>query len=116
MKKSLRLISIFALILLTVCLFGSAALADEAAAEDGSASTSVTEVENKGMAASIAIAAASACGAIAMGLVISSAIKGTARQPEAHGKIQGMMMLGLVFVETAIIYALVTALLIIFVL
>ena len=38
------------------------------------------------------------------------------RQPEAADKIRTNMMLGLVFIETAIIYALVVAILIIFVL
>ena len=38
------------------------------------------------------------------------------RQPEAAGKINSAMMLGLVFIETAIIYALIIAILIIFVL
>ncbi|MDD7434550.1 MAG: ATP synthase F0 subunit C [Peptoniphilaceae bacterium] len=39
-----------------------------------------------------------------------------ARQPEATGDIRTNLMLGLVFVETAIIYALIVAILIIFVL
>ena len=42
--------------------------------------------------------------------------EGMARQPEAAGKINSAMMLGLVFIETAIIYALIVAILIIFVL
>ena len=37
-------------------------------------------------------------------------------QPEAADKIRAGMMLGLVFIETAIIYALIVAILIIFVL
>ena len=51
-----------------------------------------------------------------MALAISKAVEGTARQPEAGGKIQTMLMLGLVFIETAIIYALIVAILIVFVL
>ena len=39
-----------------------------------------------------------------------------ARQPEAAGKINSAMMLGLVFIETVVIYALFVAILIIFVL
>ena len=41
---------------------------------------------------------------------------GIARMPVAEGKIRTTLMLGLVFVETAIIYALIVAILIIFVL
>ena len=42
--------------------------------------------------------------------------EGISRQPEAEGRIRTAMMLGLVFIETAIIYALIVAILIIFVL
>ena len=41
---------------------------------------------------------------------------GIARQPEAESKIRTTLMLGLVFIETAIIYALLVVILIIFVL
>lgn len=39
-----------------------------------------------------------------------------AEQPEAAGQIRTSMMMGLVFIETVIIYALIVAILIIFVL
>lgn len=51
-----------------------------------------------------------------MGMAISKAVEGTARQPEAGDKIRTTLMLGLVFMETAIIYALLVVILIIFVL
>ena len=54
--------------------------------------------------------------AIAMGIAISKALEGIARQPEAEKKISKSLILGLVFLETCIIYALVVAILIIFVL
>ena len=50
------------------------------------------------------------------GNAVAHALDGMARQPEAAGKINSAMMLGLVFIETAIIYALIIAILIIFVL
>ena len=71
---------------------------------------------SKALAAAIAVGVAAAAGAIAMALAISKSVEGTARQPEAGGKIQTMLMLGLVFIETAIIYALIVAILIVFVL
>ncbi len=71
---------------------------------------------SKAWAAGIAIAVVAAAGAISMGLVIWKTVESIARQPEAEGKIRTAMMLGLVFVETAIIYALIVAILIIFVL
>lgn len=70
----------------------------------------------KAIAAAITIAIAATAGAIAMGMAICKAVDGIARQPEADGKIRTSLMLGLVFVETAIIYALIVAILIIFVL
>lgn len=73
-------------------------------------------VGSKAIAAGIAIGLAALGGAIGMGLAISKSSEGIARQPEAEGKIRTTLMLGLVFIETAIIYALVVAILIIFVL
>ena len=70
----------------------------------------------KAIAAAITVAIAATAGAIAMGMAICKAVDGIARQPEADGKIRTSLMLGLVFVETAIIYALIVAILIIFVL
>lgn len=65
--------------------------------------------------AAIAIAVAALGGAIAMGIAIAKAMEGIARQPEADGKIRSVLMLGLVFIETLVIYALVVAILIMFV-
>ena len=81
-----------------------------------SAETEAQTKSSKSMAAAIVVGLAAAAGAIGMALAISKAVEGTARQPEAGSKIQTMLMLGLVFIETAIIYALIVAILIIFVL
>ena len=54
--------------------------------------------------------------AIAMGNAVAKSAEGISRQPEAEGKIRTTLMLGLVFIETAIIYALLCVILIIFVL
>lgn len=70
----------------------------------------------KALSAGIVVGLAAACGAIAMGMAISKSVEGIARQPEAEGKIRTSLMLGLVFVETVVIYALIVAILIIFVL
>jgi F-type H+-transporting ATPase subunit c len=43
---------------------------------------------------------------LAMGNAISSALQGTARNPEAAGKIQTMMIIGLALIESLCIYAL----------
>jgi len=68
------------------------------------------------IAAGIAVGIAAGAGAIGMGMAVSKASESMARQPEIKGDIRSNMMLGLVFIETAIIYALVVAILLIFVL
>ena len=80
------------------------------------AAESADATSSKAMAAAIAIGAAGAAGAIAMGIAIAKSSEGISRQPEAAEKIRTSLMLGLVFIETAIIYALIVAILIIFVL
>lgn len=70
----------------------------------------------KALAAAIVVGAVGAAGAIGMAMAISKSAESMARQPEMASKINSTMMLGIVFIETAIIYALVVAILVIFVL
>lgn len=70
----------------------------------------------KAIASGIAIGLAACGGGIGMGISGGKAAEGISRQPEADGKIRTNFMLGLVFIETAIIYALLVVILIIFVL
>ena len=51
-----------------------------------------------------------------MGIAAGKTVEGVSRQPEAEGKLRTTLMLSLVFIETAIIYALLVVILIIFVL
>ena len=71
---------------------------------------------SKALAAAIAVGLAAALGALAMGIAIAKSNEAIARQPEASSQIKSGLMLGLVFIETAIIYALIVAILVIFVL
>ena len=94
------------------------------AAEDGQEGSANQAAEqpaddNKAMiaiAAAVAIGVVAAAGAIAMGITISKSNESIARQPEAKNDIRSSMMLGLVFIDTAIISALIVAIVIIFVL
>lgn len=70
----------------------------------------------KAVAAAIVVAVVGAAGAIGMAMAISKSTESMSRQPEIASKINSSMMLGIVFIETAIIYALIVAILIIFVL
>lgn len=66
-----------------------------------------------GMALGIAIAAAG-CG-LAQGIAIKAACEGTARNPDASGKISQSLILGLAFIESLCIYALLVNLILLFV-
>ena len=89
--------------------------AAETAADGGQAEASDSS-GMKALAAGLTVGLAAAAGAIGMGIAIAKSVEGISRQPEAESKIRTSLMLGLVFVETAIIYALIIAVLIIFVL
>ena len=128
--KSLSVVLAAVIILLTGLTFAGAikakAAAPEApvvvmAGEDAAASAVAaaagdSATGSKAIAAAIAIGLAALSGAMAMGIAIAKSNEGVARQPEAAGKIQTQLMLGLVFIETVVIYALIVAILIVFVL
>ncbi len=109
-------LAVAALAALMLCMSGSGVVLAEtndaavAAEEAAAAAPSLTSV-----GAAIAIGLGALGGAIAMGMAISKAMEGIARQPEADGKIRSTLMLGLVFIETVVIYALIVAILIMFV-
>ena len=76
----------------------------------------VLSAGTKAIASAAIVGVVATAGAIGMAISIAKTAESMARQPEAAGKINSAMMLGLVFIETAIIYALIIAILIIFVL
>ncbi len=90
---------------------GTAAQTTQVQTETGDSTTGL-----KAIASGIAIGLAACGGGIGMGISGGKAAEGISRQPEAEGKIRTSFMLGIVFIETAIIYALLVVILIIFVL
>jgi F-type H+-transporting ATPase subunit c len=118
MKQFKKIFVIFAVLFVIAALalpvFAETAVIDET--QNSESAEADNSKSSKAYAAAIAIAAAAGAGAIAMGIVVAKSVDGISRQPEAEGKIRSSMMLGLVFVETAIIYALIVAILVIFVL
>ena len=52
--------------------------------------------------------------ALSMGFATSKAVDAVARQPEASGKINSILLLGLALTESAAIYGFVTALIMLF--
>ena len=107
MKRKLLTV-LMAVLLMLGSVSPAYAAGDEAAVADAAS--------GKAIAAAVVVGLAAAAGAIGMGMAIAKSVEGISRQPEAEGKVRTTLMLGLVFVETAIIYALIVAILIIFVL
>lgn len=100
MKKSFAVISI-----LIVCLILSMPiLAQESSSETGEGFWSKDSV--KIFTAGFAMAFASALCGIAQGIGISAACKGASRNPAIAGKLQMMMIIGLVFIESLVLYTL----------
>ncbi len=73
---------------------------------------------DKGMialGAGLAIAVAAGLAALAIGTASGKAFESMAKQPEVSGKIQGLLLVAIVFIEACAIYALVVSLLLLFV-
>ena len=120
MNKLLKKILVLAGVLMLALSLTAPAFAADAPANGESAAQTETDegstIGLKAIAAGIAVGIAAAGGAVGMGLATAKSTESLARQPEAEGKIRTTLMLGLVFIETAIIYALLVVILIIFVL
>ena len=124
MKTTRRFLKIMLLGLMIVMIFTAFSVcvsavdeeATEAAAVEETAETVDNTKGTKALSAALVVGLAAATGAVAMGFAIAKSVEGISRQPEAESKIRTALMLGLVFIETAIIYALIIAVLIIFVL
>ena len=114
------LIALVALICIVPAFAAQGQNTSEPAPDDGQAvsesAAAADSTGSKAWAAALAVGLAAAGGALGMGMAVSKTAEGISRQPEAEGRIRTAMMLGLVFIETAIIYALIVAILIIFVL
>lgn len=122
MKTKVKKISVMIMMVMMLMAFSVPVSAAETSMPVSEKSTeemaeeTTDSTSGKAWAAAICVGLAAAAGAISMGWAISKSSEGISRQPEAEGKIRTSLMLGLVFIETAIIYALIVAILIIFVL
>ena len=119
MKQLLKRILVLSGALVLALSLAAPAFAADAPAAGGESAAAVQEdntIGLKAIAAGIAVGVAAAGGAVGMGLATAKSAESIARQPEAEGKVRTTLMLGLVFIETAIIYALLVVILIIFVL
>lgn len=117
MKTMKNLAALLVLLIALFALSVPALAAGEPAPEAAAAAGSEADVtSSKAMASGAMIGVACLGGALAMGIAVGKSTEAIARQPEAAGPIRAAMMMGLVFIETVIIYALIVAILIIFVL
>lgn len=115
--------SVAVLVLMLAALLAIPAYAAGDSTNEAQTTAVETEADSEGsttglkaIAVGVAIGLAAAGGAVAMGIVGGKAADGISRQPEMEGKIRTTLMLDLVFIETAIIYALLVVILVIFVL
>jgi F-type H+-transporting ATPase subunit c len=93
--------------LIAILLIAIAAALPVFAQEGGAApSSGWTPATVKIFTAGFAMAFASALCGIGQGIGISAACKGAARNPAIAGKIQMMMIIGLVFIESLVLYTL----------
>lgn len=95
---------------LAVLLLSGVAMASEGAAAGGV--TTSTALVYLAAAISVGVAALG-CG-IGMGTAVGGACSGTARNPEASGKITVTMIIGLALIESLTIYGLVVSLILLF--
>ena len=115
-KFAVLLLALAAILALSVPAFAAEEAADALVVEAAEVSGEAAMTSAKAWAAAVLIGVAALGGALAMGLAIGKSAESIARQPEAAGPLRTTMMLGLVFIETVVIYALIVAILIIFVL
>ena len=104
-RSVLPLMFVFLLLTMASPVF---AQTDAAAADNGLVQWSI-------ITAGFALAIAAAGGAIGQGRAIGSAAEAIARNPGAVGEIRGVLILGLVLIESLVIYVLLVTLILFFI-
>ncbi len=112
MKKT---ISMVLLALSLVLLIAPVVMAEEAAAAASPAGSKLGYYATAALACGLAIGIAAFGTGIGQGLGLKGATEGIARNPGASGKITTTLIIGLAMIESLAIYALVVALIILFV-
>ncbi len=101
-------------IALTAFMVLAAGALAPAYAQEAGASPAATVAQWSIITAGFALAFAAAFGALGQGRAVSSAVEGIARNPGAAGDIRGALILGLVLIESLVIYALLISLILFF--
>src|SRR5262245_30933220 len=97
----LKKVAVLTAVALVLCVIP--AFAQEGHGRDPGTTGSSTHL---GFALGIGLALAAFGGAFGQSRAIAAAVEAVARQPEAGGRIQGMMIIGLALIETLVIYML----------
>lgn len=95
-------------------IFATAALLTLATAAFAADAAAMATIGTISWATAIGMGLAAAGCGVAQGLGLKAACEGTARNPEAGGKITVTLILGLAFIESLAIYALVVCLILLF--
>lgn len=106
MNSKLRTV-FFAMVGILASAMTTAAQIGEATGGAVAADNNSTVQKYVALAAGIGFAIAAGLGALGQGRIASSAVEGAARNPGAAGRIQTIMILGLVFIESLVIFTLV---------
>ena len=109
-----RLLTAILLSLTLVCLMAPFALASDAAAEGAASGAEMGYFSMAAMACGLGIGLAALGTGIGQGIGLAKAAEGVARNPGASGKITTTLIIGLAMIESLCIYALVVALIILF--
>jgi F-type H+-transporting ATPase subunit c len=112
-KRSVLAWVVMILALVAVAPLG--AQAGDAAAPAAAAATGLNLVVASIITAGFALGIAAGLGAIGQGRAIGSATEAIARNPAASGEIRGVLILGLVLIESLVIYVLAVSLILFFV-
>lgn len=103
------------LLTISVSLLALLAMAGVASAAEGARYMDAGAVGSAYLAAAIGMAIAAAGCGIGQGMGLKAACEGTARNPEAGGKLMVTLILGLAFIESLAIYALVVNMILLFI-
>ena len=107
LKKGLAVLAIVAMLGLPAFAADAATKETPAAQEKAGDQTGKTgSSASLGLALGLGLAIAAFGGALGQSNAIAKAVDAVARQPEAGGRIQGMMIIGLALIETLVIYML----------
>jgi len=113
-NKMMKRLGQAVLVVLAAAPMGAAEETAHAAAAGSASGDSVWFFAACAMAAGLGLGLAALGGGIGQGIAVGKATEGMARQPEAAGTIQTAMIIGVAFIESLSIYALVVALILLF--